>query len=678
MKPIGFTYDHAQAYQNSLVRGKSFTDTINYEVTLYRVKQDINRWRNAQLSAENIYYPNRTEYYRLCKDVVLDPHLTSCIEQRINAVLGREIVVTSLEGVVNDQKTNQFKKAWFRKLIRFILEKKYYGFSMVDLGPLDNETMTFPQIKLVPRQYVRPELNIVVPSTGSYTGIQINDAKFINWNPFFGERTELGLLIKIAPYVIWKKGALGYWSEYLEKFGMPIRVGRTNVQDEILKSNMENALRSMGAAFWGVMDRDDTFELIQSGIQGAWENYDKMVERVDSQISKIVLSQTGTTDEKAHVGSSNVHADIFANIIEADVQDLEDDLNETMRPLLTFHGFDIGDDLFNVRLKESTSLAEKALMVASFLPYVKMDKKWMEDTFDVVLSDEPEPDETKPQGGAGVGKQETNYLNITNEYNHTCTVCGGFENKKEVDPFTQDEESEFIENIYEGLITVYNLPISIYEKTANIILDGLKSGYGSVTSTDTLFAELTENVYVFSAAKTYQQVRDISVLLSKYPKRKDLFIKNAKVLFSEYNKNYLSAEIDNAHGSALQARKWTEIQRDKYVLKFLEYQTAGDARVRPTHAELDGITRKADDSFWDLYYPPNGWRCRCTTISHADVSEVTDLSKFTPPNDVPKLFQMNVGKDGYVFKPDHPYFDVAKGDKGWAKKNFGLPINGKE
>jgi hypothetical protein len=38
------------------------------------------------------------------------------------------------------------------------------------------------------------------------------------------------------------------------------------------------------------------------------------------------------------------------------------------------------------------------------------------------------------------------------------------------------------------------------------------------------------------------------------------------------------------------------------------------------------------------------------------------------------VFQMNAGKDRVVFNENHPYFSVAKGDKGFAKENFGLPI----
>lgn len=45
-----------------------------------------------------------------------------------------------------------------------------------------------------------------------------------------------------------------------------------------------------------------------------------------------------------------------------------------------------------------------------------------------------------------------------------------------------------------------------------------------------------------------------------------------------------------------------------------EYMTMGDDRVRPEHEELEGVRRKKDDAFWDTFWPPNGWNCRCQVV----------------------------------------------------------------
>lgn len=44
------------------------------------------------------------------------------------------------------------------------------------------------------------------------------------------------------------------------------------------------------------------------------------------------------------------------------------------------------------------------------------------------------------------------------------------------------------------------------------------------------------------------------------------------------------------------------------------YSTVGDDRVRDEHAILEGTTLPKDDPFWQRFYPPNGWNCRCSAI----------------------------------------------------------------
>ena len=51
-----------------------------------------------------------------------------------------------------------------------------------------------------------------------------------------------------------------------------------------------------------------------------------------------------------------------------------------------------------------------------------------------------------------------------------------------------------------------------------------------------------------------------------------------------------------------------------------EYVTVGDNRVREAHVKLDGTYRLKDDEFWDTFWPPNGWNCRCQAVAVYDDS----------------------------------------------------------
>lgn len=50
------------------------------------------------------------------------------------------------------------------------------------------------------------------------------------------------------------------------------------------------------------------------------------------------------------------------------------------------------------------------------------------------------------------------------------------------------------------------------------------------------------------------------------------------------------------------------------ILWGYEYTTVGDDRVRPNHAELDGMRMPVSDPRWNKLMPPNGFNCRCTVI----------------------------------------------------------------
>lgn len=50
------------------------------------------------------------------------------------------------------------------------------------------------------------------------------------------------------------------------------------------------------------------------------------------------------------------------------------------------------------------------------------------------------------------------------------------------------------------------------------------------------------------------------------------------------------------------------------ILWGYRYVTTGDDRVRPTHWALEGVTLPKDHVFWEHFYPPNGWNCRCQAI----------------------------------------------------------------
>jgi hypothetical protein len=264
-----------------------------------------------------------------------------------------------------------------------------------------------------------------------------------------------------------------------------------------------------------------------------------------------------------------------------------------------------------------------------------------------------------------------------------CGICEIQNKKEDFNVFSEEEAENYVIGVYSGLYSVRSLDLSTYLKTARKLSQGVFSGYGKTlfdvqygTQDWDMLRALQEDVYVFSGAKQYQMVREMSSWLTNDQGITPFgeFRAKAKETFFQYNDDWLRAEYNSAIGQARTAAMWQEYVKEANVLPMLTYQTAGDMNVRPTHQILDKISRPVNDKFWDKFMPPNGWNCRCIVVQGGPEVQKTSLKGFVPPDDVPEIFQFNAGKEKIIFSPKHPYYDVAKRDKEWAKQNFGMPL----
>lgn len=298
---------------------------------LYRTRQDIASWLSALRSAESIYNPNRTQLYRLYKDIVLDAHVSACIDQRKNLVKSLEFYI-ELNDEENEELTKLIETKWFRDFMDYALDSIYYGYSLVQFEDIVNNT--FKDVSLIPRQYVKPEFHIVVSDTSALTGTDYLEMPYANWAIGVGNKCDLGLLAKVAPLFIWKKGAMGAWAEFSEKFGTPIRIGRTDKTDAQTVNKMEDMLRNMATSAWGLFGTEDMIELIETNKSDAHQVFDMLVQRCNSEISKLILNQTGTTDEKSYVGSAEVQERILKNVGYNDQFMFENVCNTQLVPMM--------------------------------------------------------------------------------------------------------------------------------------------------------------------------------------------------------------------------------------------------------------------------------------------------------------------------------------------------------
>lgn len=67
------------------------------------------------------------------------------------------------------------------------------------------------------------------------------------------------------------------------------------------------------------------------------------------------------------------------------------------------------------------------------------------------------------------------------------------------------------------------------------------------------------------------------------------------------------ANIRSAHA----AGQWERAQRTKFALPYFLYVQTTSAAPRDDHLAQVGTIAHVDDPYWDTWFPPNGWNCKC-------------------------------------------------------------------
>ncbi|MEY8684855.1 phage minor head protein [Bacteroides sp. AN502(2024)] len=205
----------------------------------------------------------------------------------------------------------------------------------------------------------------------------------------------------------------------------------------------------------------------------------------------------------------------------------------------------------------------------------------------------------------------------------------------------------------------------------------LDSGFRQVEMSEAMRHRLTRSDYIFSGMKTFHELNEaFPSLLDENGKRKpfERFLNDVRKIDETYNSNYLRAEYNFVQSSAEMAAKWEQFAEDgdRY---YLQYRTAHDGKVRPEHAALHGVTLPMSDPFWEEFYPPNGWNCRCTVVQvrkskypETPHDEAMALGEEALQRDSKGIFHFNAGKEQKTMPDYNPYTirhcrdcDIAKG-----------------
>ncbi len=416
-------------------------------IAVQRIKQDIAKWRLAIQEAENPVNLQRYLMQQMYLDTVLNAHVTACIEKRFSNVLQKGIEVVNEKGEQNEELTKLYNKEWMFEILKYTLEARLYGYSLIQLGNMKN--YEFDEIYTVRRSNINPEKEKVTKDFYSEDGISVYDPHYeknLLWITTSSEVGRVanwgkcgnGLLYKVAPYEIWYRQSVSLWNEYIQKFGAPMVLGKTNSRDEQMRSQMFDMLSNVGAMGHGVFDLEDDIQLVEStGKSGSNETYPMMMDKLEKLISKILLGHADALDSvPGKLGSSQGEdnpAFKAMKVVEAfDCQFLEFRLEKLIVPKLVGLGFPMpkGNSIkfvnsyekMEARAVEDMNNKATADMVKVLSDSgLEVDPVWLSERTGIPLTKKPEPAKVDPKLAKNMIEERINLEHKINELYNSCS-----------------------------------------------------------------------------------------------------------------------------------------------------------------------------------------------------------------------------------------------------------------
>lgn len=367
--------------KKSMPKSADIASKIDY-FSLQAYKQDVSDWSDARQFALDPIVPDWTDYIRVLDDVMVDAHVSGIIRAIKKKVKSKDWYIYNADGSVDEDLSKIFRGRWFKKMIDLIVEADFYPYSVIQLGDYDDG---FDQLKEIKREYYTPQHNQVkrslYVSTGEHDKYSFDLEKLKDYFIVVKSEEELGLLDHVAPHALGKKHMLIYWWRYGEQYGLPFRIGKTDVDDNTRRAKLENAFTKMGNNMWMVTDLEDQVDLLSDSNKGG--SVDVFLEAMkysNNEISKNLAGAVGVFDEKSFVGSSEAGERLLDTFVASYCNDIQDTVQHELIPRIinVYNDTRFNSKYFGFDYTENISYEEQLKGIDVLSKYYDLDPEQIE------------------------------------------------------------------------------------------------------------------------------------------------------------------------------------------------------------------------------------------------------------------------------------------------------------
>ncbi|WP_329804397.1 phage portal protein family protein, partial [Flavobacterium facile] len=228
------------------------------------------------------------------------------------------------------------EQPWFNSFIYHSIMAKFNGATVIELWDLVPETMELANVNLIPLENALTGPGLIVKEVGDTTGYSYREEPLKNYYIQIGKNSDLGIFKDVAPDVLTKRFTKAAWHELVEKEGIPPRWVVTDSYSETRENELADMMQNMVSNHWAVLKGNEKIEIANTGAATRYEIFSKLMEFMNSEISKRILGQDGTTDASATgtFGSLKVMQGVTDDRHESDRTEIKNLINKELIPRL--------------------------------------------------------------------------------------------------------------------------------------------------------------------------------------------------------------------------------------------------------------------------------------------------------------------------------------------------------
>lgn len=270
--------------------------------------------------------------YKVYRELLRDDQVKSVWQQRRLAVTSRPLIVTPASESTQDQAIadalkEDLEAVSFDAATDKMLYGLFYGYGVSEImWGYDRGRVVFDAIKVRRQWRFRygqdTSLHLI---TEDQQTKKMPDRKF--WTFSAGaESSDNPYGIGLAHHLYWpvffKRNDIKFWLIFLEKFGSPTALAKlpaAMMDNAAEKAKVLAALRALTTDSAVLLPEGAELELIEASRSGT-ADYANMHDKMNAAISKVVLSQTMTTDDGSSMSQAKVHMDVRDEVVDSDAR----------------------------------------------------------------------------------------------------------------------------------------------------------------------------------------------------------------------------------------------------------------------------------------------------------------------------------------------------------------------